>query len=121
MLPEKANGELPVTVDHSQLRTMASEMVNPIDWPLPSILHIRRAVPRELNVLHGENWGHKSHDLHQPLGRERLTIGMPGQRTACVTTRGIRCFRLNISGVLLDEFVSSHSTSLGYVREMSEG
>ena len=29
------NGQLPVAVDHSQLRTMALETVYPIDWPLP--------------------------------------------------------------------------------------
>ena len=29
------NGELLVAVDHNQLRTMASETVNPIDWSLP--------------------------------------------------------------------------------------
>ena len=32
---EKKNGELPIEVDHSQLRTMTSQTVDPIDWPLP--------------------------------------------------------------------------------------
>ena len=45
MLPKYPNGRLPVTVDLSQLRTMASETVDPIDWPLPPALH--RAVPPE--------------------------------------------------------------------------
>ena len=29
--------ELLVAVDHSQLRTMVSEMVDPIEWPLPPL------------------------------------------------------------------------------------
>ena len=36
-------GELPVAVDHCQLRTMASESVDPFDRPLPPTLH--RVVP----------------------------------------------------------------------------
>ena len=38
-LPKQPNGELLVAVDHSQLRTMASETVDPIDWshPPPSL------------------------------------------------------------------------------------
>ena len=43
---EVAHGQLPVAVDHSQLRVMASETVDPIDWPLPLTLY--RAVPPEL-------------------------------------------------------------------------
>ena len=35
MLPKQPNGRLSVAVDHNQLLTMASEMVDPIDWPLP--------------------------------------------------------------------------------------
>ena len=35
MLRKKFNGQLPVTVEHIQLRTMASETVDLIDWPLP--------------------------------------------------------------------------------------
>ena len=31
---EVAHGQLPVAVHHFQLRTMASETVDPIDWPL---------------------------------------------------------------------------------------
>ena len=41
---KQPNGELPVAVKQSQLRTMASKTVDPIDWPLPPhTLH--RAVP----------------------------------------------------------------------------
>ena len=45
----------PVAVEYSQKRTMASETVDPIDWPLHPTLH--SAVPPELHVLHGENAG----------------------------------------------------------------
>ena len=34
MLLKQPNGQLPLTVDHSQLRTMVSETEDPIDWPL---------------------------------------------------------------------------------------
>ena len=43
MLSKQPIGRLPVAVDHSQLRTMVSENVDPIDWPLPPTLH--KAVP----------------------------------------------------------------------------
>ena len=39
-----------MAVNHNQLRTMASETVDPIDWLHPPPLH--RAVPPELHVLH---------------------------------------------------------------------
>ena len=35
MLPKYPNGQLLVAVNHNQLCTMASEMVDPINWPLP--------------------------------------------------------------------------------------
>ena len=94
------NRELPVAVNDSQLRTMASETVDPIDWPLALTLH--RAVPPELHVLHGVNAGHKSQDLLSPLGRQLATIGMADVPTAhstlywiplpvavCAATQGI--------------------------------
>ena len=34
-----ANGQLLVTVDHNQIRRMASETVDPIDRPLPSTIY----------------------------------------------------------------------------------
>ena len=52
---------------------MASETVDPIDWPLLTTIH--RIVPPEFHALHCENVAHKSQDLLQPLGRERATIG----------------------------------------------
>ena len=39
--------------------------------------------------MHDANEGHKSQDLLQQLGRERATIGIPGQRTACAATQGM--------------------------------
>ena len=54
------NWELLVAVDDNQLRTMASETVDPINWshPPPSW-----AVPPELHVMHGVNAAYKSQDL----------------------------------------------------------
>ena len=50
MLLKQPNFELPVAFDHSQLGTIASEMVDPIYWQL---LHtLNGAVPPELHVLH---------------------------------------------------------------------
>ena len=80
MLLKQQDGELPVAVYYRQLRTPASETADPIDC---------RTVPPEFNVLHGANAGDKSQVLLQPLGRERATIGMPGQRSACATTQVI--------------------------------
>ena len=62
-------GEILVSFDHNQLRTMASETVDPIDWsqPTPSW-----AVPLELNVLHGMNAAYKSQDLLQQPGLKHV-------------------------------------------------
>ena len=46
------NRQLQVSVDHSQLRTVASETVDLIEWLLPPT--IDRAVPPERH-LHGAN------------------------------------------------------------------
>ena len=46
-----ANGELLVAVDRNQVRTMASEMLDPIDWSHPSPT---RAVPPE-RLVHSIN------------------------------------------------------------------
>ena len=48
-LPKYPNGELLVAVDRNQLRTMASETVDPIGGRTPTL---HRAVPPELHVLH---------------------------------------------------------------------
>ena len=54
-LRKKPNGDLLVAIDHNQLRTMASETLDPIEWSQPPTLH--RAVPPEIHVLHGVNIG----------------------------------------------------------------
>ena len=54
------NGLLLVAVDRSQHRTVSSETEDPIDWPLPPIIH--RAVPPVLH-LHSATAGYKSQDL----------------------------------------------------------
>ena len=69
------SGELSVAVGHSQLWTMASEMVDPIHWPV--------AGPHPTQGIAGQ----KSQHLQQPLRRERTTIEMPVQRTACAATQ----------------------------------
>ena len=69
-----------------QLRTMASDTVDPIDW---SHSPPSWAVPPERNVLHGINAAYKSQDLlHQP-GLERASTVMPEKRTTCAATQGI--------------------------------
>ena len=66
---------------------MASETVDPMDWPFLPALH--REVPPELHVLHGANTDYKSQDLLYPVKREHATFGMPGQRTACMVTQAV--------------------------------
>ena len=60
MLLKKPNGELPVAVDPSQLRTMASETV-----VLRFLPTQHNAITPELHVLHGVNAVYKSQDLLQ--------------------------------------------------------
>ena len=82
-LLKQTNCQLRVAVDHSQLRTMASEMVDPIDWPLPPTLY--SAVPPERHLL-GANADHKSQV--QSVERERVTFGTLGHRIAYAATQG---------------------------------
>ena len=51
---------------------------------------LHSVVDPELHVLHGTNAFHKSLDLMQPVKSEHTTFGMPGQRTACATTLGMK-------------------------------
>ena len=69
---------------------MASETVDPIDWPSTPTPPLRRAVPHEPHVLHGVNAGHISQDLLQQPGSEHVSFGVPGQCTACAATQGIK-------------------------------
>ena len=51
---EVAHGELLVAVNHNQLRTMTSEMVDPIDWshpPLYTVQYQRRYRYRTTTIL----------------------------------------------------------------------
>ena len=50
-------------------------------------------VGSSISYLQFSSAGHKSHDLAQPVGRESVIIGMPGQHTACAATQGIIIFR----------------------------
>ena len=70
-----------VAVDHNQLRTMALETVDPIDW---SHIPPSGAVPSELHVLHGVNAAYKSQDLLRQPGLESASTGLPDQRTVPV-------------------------------------
>ena len=85
---------------------MAAETVCPIDWPLPPTL--RRTVLSELHVLHCENTDDKSLDLLQPLGRERATIGTPGQRSTASGPLWVYTITVNtnntISPLMLSHF-----------------
>ena len=65
-----------------QLLTMASEKVDPIDWPLPPTLH--KVVPHELHVLHGANAITRLAAASEALTR---VLQMTGQRTAGVATQ----------------------------------
>ena len=70
---------------------MASETVDPIDWPSPPPTpSVRRAVPHEPQVLHGVNAGQISQDLLQQPGSEHVSLGVSGQCTACAATQGIK-------------------------------
>ena len=61
MLLKLPNEELPVAVDHSQLRTMTSEMVGPI-W-LAVTPHSTQFSTTEIHVLHEANADYKSQDV----------------------------------------------------------
>ena len=53
-----------VVVDHSQLQTMASvasEMLDPINWPLPTILHRVEGHTQHLLEVILESWCSVSH------------------------------------------------------------
>ena len=69
MLLKYHDGELPVAVDYSQLRTPASETADLIDWPLPPP-YTGQLPLSSMHVLHGANASDKSQVLLQPLGRD---------------------------------------------------
>ena len=51
---------------------------------------LQTAVPPELHVLHSAMRAAKSQDSLHWESRERATFGVPGQRTACAATQGIK-------------------------------
>ena len=68
------NWQLPVAVDHNQLRTMALETVDSIDWQFP--LPFKGQCPH----LHGENERYKSRV--QSAGFDPVAFRIPGHRIA---------------------------------------
>ena len=87
---KQPNGELLVAVNHNHLRRVESETVDPIDSSYPPTLMGSTPWGPELHVLPGVNAGYKSQELLQHPGCEHASIGMPGQRTACAATHGIK-------------------------------
>ena len=69
MLLKLPNGLLPVAVDRSHLRTVASEPADPIDWQLTPPLTGQYPGPWAPR-LHGENEGYKWQDRLKPVGGE---------------------------------------------------
>ena len=76
---KQPTGELLVAVNHNQLRTMASETVDPIDWshPPPSW-----AVPPK-RLVHSINQGNQS-------GNRTCNRSMLGNHLAYAATQGIK-------------------------------
>ena len=81
-----------VAVNHSQLRTMASETVDPIDWLHPPPYTRQYPLSSTYCTLQC-GLGCKSQDLLLWVRRDRATFGIPDQRTACAATQG-RAWRL---------------------------
>ena len=81
-LLKQPNGELLVSVDHGQLRTMASEMVDPIDWSHPPSPW---TVPSE-RLVHSINQCNLS-------GNRTCNRSMRGNHLANAATQGIRFLR----------------------------
>ena len=112
---EEAQWELLVAVYHNQLRTMASETVDLIDW---SHRPHAWAVPPELHVLHGVNAAYKSQDLlHQP-GLKHASTGMPDQRTTCEATQGIYDNSTYMTTPRMDIRYTYRSYTYGYSKDI---
>ena len=87
-LSGESNGELLVAVNHNQLRTMASENVDPIDWLHPPPYTGQYPLSSTYCTLQC-GLGCKSEDSLHWVSCERVTFGTPDQRTACAATQGI--------------------------------
>ena len=77
---KQPNGELIVAVDHKQLRTMASETVDPIDWshPPPSWVVLPELLVHSINQC----------NLSQSWDRS-CNFSMRGNHLAYAATQGI--------------------------------
>ena len=75
-----------VAVNHNQLRTMASETVDPIDWLHPPPYTGQGPLSSTYCTLQC-GLGCKSQDLLHWASHERGTFGIPDQRTACAATQ----------------------------------
>ena len=94
---KQPNGELLVAVNHNQLRTMASEMVDPIDW---SHLPPSWAVPPEC-LVHSINQCNLS-------GNQMCNLSMRGNHLAYAATQGIPT-----QGGLISQNETKHHLTLG--------
>ena len=71
------NGQLPVAVNHNQLRAMASETVDTIYLPFPPPHHSQGSTSRAPRIARYK-CGLKSQDFLQQQGHEHKSLGMPG-------------------------------------------
>ena len=89
---KRPNGELLVAGNHNQLRTMASETVDPIDWSHPPL---SLAVPPERHV-HGINQCNLS-------WTRTCNRSMQGNHLAYAATQGIILCKFNRSCITITE------------------
>ena len=97
-LLKEPNGELLVAVNHNQLRTMASETVDPIDWSHPP--PYKGQYPWAPRIAHC-NASCKSQDLLHWVNRERATFIMP-MLHACARTYPEWYIYINILGLIFE-------------------
>ena len=106
-LLKQQNGELQVAVDHNQLRTMASETVDPIDWSHTSPSW---AVPPE-RLLHSINRCSLS-----STGIRSCNFSMRGNHLAYAATKGLTYKQFNANNnknqIIYSMVMSHYSTYL---------
>ena len=96
------NGELLVAVNHNQLRTMASETVDPIEWSHPPPTW---AVPPE-RLVHSINQCNLS-------GNRTCNFSMRGNHLAYAATQGIRAITLLYYPQEFSKRVNTHTLHRG--------
>ena len=84
-----------VAVNHKQLRTMASETVDPIDWSHPPPYTGQYPLSSTYCTLQCGPSCKSQHLLHW-VSRERATFGVPDQRTACAATLGRQYWQTSV-------------------------